>query len=127
MFLNLKLINISLVLLWVFIYFASINLHEVEYFFRFINLLLIFSIIIIQSDTGVPLTEKWKERNEKFKIMNAMKLPNNCKKDFYETISSINTFRLIFNCIKKEKIPFVKDRYFEYDKNATKVNEIFLN
>ena len=44
MFFNLKLINISLVLLWVFIYFASINLHEVEYFFRFINLFLIFSI-----------------------------------------------------------------------------------
>lgn len=87
-------------------------------------------ILIIQSDTGVAVTEEWKNKKEKFKIINAIRLPKKCKNDFYDSISSVNTFRLVFNCIKEKKIPLVKDRYFEIYKeknNKGSIKEFLLN
>ena len=59
-----------------------------------------------------------------------MRLPKKCKNDFYDSISPVNTFRLVFNCIKEKKIPLVKDRYFEYYKeknNIGSIKEFLLN
>ncbi|MFQ5953471.1 MAG: hypothetical protein ACE5JZ_00230 [Kiloniellales bacterium] len=45
-------------------------------------------------------------------ILNAIRLPTACRDRFYETISPVNTFRLVFACIEGRQPEFVADRHF---------------
>ena len=45
-------------------------------------------------------------------ILNAIRLPAACRDAFYEAISPVNTFRLVFACIEGRQPDFVADRYF---------------
>lgn len=61
-------------------------------------------IIIIQADHGPAFSLDWDapdQRNLKTKIaiLNAYYLPEDCDQDLYPTVSPVNTFRIIFNCV----------------------------
>ena len=45
-------------------------------------------------------------------ILNAIRLPTACRDRFYQTISPVNTFRLVFACIEGNQSDFVADRHF---------------
>jgi len=45
-------------------------------------------------------------------ILNAIRLPRSCRDRFYDTISPVNTFRLVFACLEGKAPEFVADRHF---------------
>ena len=53
------------------------------------------SIVILQSDNGVPQ----QEYPLSFYNVNFWKLPYNCKNMLKDDFSNVNTFRIVFNCI----------------------------
>jgi len=59
-------------------------------------------IIILQADHGPGSMLNWEDPdntglNERMSILNACYLPNSGRKDLYDEITPVNTFRLIFN------------------------------
>lgn len=72
-------------------------------------------IIIIQGDHGPPTEYHLKgdltdlALRERSSILNAYLLPN-CEKEPYGTISSVNTFRLLFSSCFGEDLKFLEDR-----------------
>lgn len=75
-------------------------------------------IIIIQGDHG-PSVTPWDRYDdalrEKFGILNAYYLPGNGKKDLYEEISPVNTFRLVFNEYFGANFELLQDRSYFND------------
>jgi len=81
-------------------------------------------IIILQGDHGFkfrlpgePPTDpdKATEGAEPFRrlaILNAIRLPNSCQQFFYDTISPINTFPLVFACIQGHEPTYKKEHYY---------------
>lgn len=81
-------------------------------------------IIIIQGDHGFkfrllsepdgprPPTTQGSEPNRRLAILNAMRLPANCRSRFYDEISPVNTFRLVLACIEDTAPDLVADRHF---------------
>ena len=81
-------------------------------------------VIIIQADEGPhpiknPLRKEgyWKEANvaslkEKFPIINAMYLPGLKENPLYPSISSVNTFRVVFNSYFNTQLELLPDKYF---------------
>jgi hypothetical protein len=71
-------------------------------------------VIIIMGDhgpTGVPGTP-----HMRMSILNAYYVNDQAKKDLYETISPINSFRVVFNNYFGTKYPLLEDKsYFAYD------------
>lgn len=74
-----------------------------------INLIDPDSIVIIQSDNGIPTLPFPKSH---FNI-NFWKLPKSCKNLFYDQITNVNTFRVVFNCIGAGKWNLVDDKLIE--------------
>jgi hypothetical protein len=61
-------------------------------------------IIILQSDHGPGLTLDWESPQpaalkDKMSILNAFYVPPDCAKELYDTITPVNTFRIISNCV----------------------------
>jgi YidC/Oxa1 family membrane protein insertase len=81
------------------------------------------SIIILQSDHGTSFLGKdWEDPSDEFiqersKILNAILLNNDSKKSLYPGISSVNTFRIVFNSVFNDNFELLGDStYFSnYD------------
>jgi len=73
-------------------------------------------IIIIQSDHGswpkIPWENNHSFVSERFAIFNAFHLPKEGKKKLYPSISSVNTFRLIFDYYFKIPVPLLPDKHY---------------
>jgi hypothetical protein len=78
------------------------------------------AIVLINSDHGWFSTnwtlsyEKWPASalQERFSNLNAMRLPDSCKRYFYDTISPINYFELVFSCLQEREPHFLEDRMY---------------
>jgi hypothetical protein len=81
------------------------------------------AIMIIQGDHGTwsmgrlrsrPRTD-WMatpEAEELFAILNAYRLPARCRRRLYDTISPVNSFRVVLSCIDDTDYPLLPDRHF---------------
>ena len=74
-------------------------------------------IIILQGDTGSGFELDWKNPTDKMIIermgnLNAMYLPNSNYEQMYETITPVNTFRIIFNEYFDKNYELLDDRNF---------------
>ena len=84
-------------------------------------------IVIIQADEG-PFPERyienqmnfdWRQASaaeiqKKFRILNAMYLPGVANEKFYNSISPVNTFRLVFNEYLGADLPLLEDRSYAF-------------
>jgi len=89
-------------------------------------------IIIIQSDHGPGMMTDWKSMektnlDERFSILNAYYVPEDLKAKLYDSITPVNTFRLLFNHLFDQKFELLEDKsYFatwEQPFNFTDVTE----
>ncbi|GAB5552437.1 MAG: hypothetical protein Sapg2KO_20280 [Saprospiraceae bacterium] len=75
-------------------------------------------VIILQSDHGPAfLGNDWENPSPEFikertKILNAILLNNDGKEYLYPTMSSVNTFRIVFNHVFKDNFELLKDSTF---------------
>ncbi len=75
-------------------------------------------IIIIQGDHGSDLSEiPWVFHNEdalreRFSILNAFLIPDKEKDIFYETITPVNSFRILFNHIFNDEYELLTERQY---------------
>ncbi len=74
-------------------------------------------IIILQSDHGSrsscdPQDPFKTDLHEQFSILNAYHLPDEGKKMLYDSITPVNTFRVIFNTLFEEKRELLPDKAF---------------
>jgi hypothetical protein len=81
------------------------------------------AIMIIQADHGTwsigGLRSRpragWmatREAEELFAILNAYRLPARCRRLLYDTISPVNSFRVVLSCIDDIDHPLLPDRHF---------------
>ncbi len=89
-------------------------------------------IILLQSDHGISHEMQGIIASDKLiRLKNLMtfKLPNNCKKYYYDTISPVNNMHLVFSCLTDKKPNFVKDKYFFTNQNKFELDEVtgYLN
>lgn len=75
--------------------------------------------IVIQGDHGSSFESPQTEREyfrERFSILNAVRLPQETSRfkanQLYDSISSVNTFRVIFNAVFGANLPLLPDRSF---------------
>ncbi len=74
-------------------------------------------IIILQSDHGSRIMMDWENADktyfkETFSILNAYYLPNNIDKCLYESVTPVNTFRIIFNHYFDTDYELLKDESY---------------
>ena len=90
-------------------------------------------IIIIQSDHGSKANIDWENPNDEmyaqlFGILNAYHLPNGGEKQIYETISPVNSFRVIFNYYFNDNYELLDDKaYFHITSNYKIFNDVTSN
>ena len=79
------------------------------------------AIIVIHSDHGVSFSKQHlkqvdelsaEEIEENLSIFSAFKLPQHCEKHLYDSISPVNTFRLIFACLDNRTPDLLEDKSF---------------
>jgi hypothetical protein len=85
-------------------------------------------IIIIQSDHGSPLLVQDPDSFylAGFANLSAMHFPPGCRQKIHDTISSVNTFRLVFSCIEGRDIPLLPDRHFWAYESKVGLTEVKL-
>jgi len=92
-------------------------------------------IIILQADHGSGATPRnrgtsGEEVRQRMSILNAYRLPDTCQSQLYPTLSPINSFRLLFNCVYGADYPLLADDTFyspwpyESDYSFTLVNDL---
>lgn len=74
-------------------------------------------IIILQSDHGPEFIENWDEPDSdeleaRLAILNAYYLPEDCNEDLYPTISPVNSFRIVFNCLGLDMEGLLPDKSY---------------
>jgi phosphoglycerol transferase MdoB-like AlkP superfamily enzyme len=74
-------------------------------------------IIIIQSDHGPGSMTYWEDpektnMKERLSILNAYYIPSECKNALYNSITPVNTFRVIFNCLFQTNFEILKDESY---------------
>lgn len=78
-------------------------------------------IIIIQGDHGSATLFKKEEDwisptdemlNESFRILNAYYIPSCCQQHLYHTITPVNTFRVVLNCLFNENLKMLDDKMY---------------
>lgn len=81
-------------------------------------------IIILQGDHGIPYTTQF---NAEFQILNAYYFPGVVSTGLYDTISPVNSFRLLFNAYFDTNYDLLEDReYFtNEDFTFTEFAEVF--
>lgn len=77
-------------------------------------------IIIIQADHGPAFGFIWHSPDQtnlksKFPILNAYYLPDRCTRMLYPTISPVNTFRVVFNCLYQTDLELLGDKSYFTD------------
>jgi hypothetical protein len=93
------------------------------------------AIILLNSDHGSPFVnwslpyDKWPDSaiRERFGILNAMRLPTECKELFYDNISPVNFFELVFACIERREPHFLEDRIYisTFDKTHKQYGQVW--
>ncbi len=79
------------------------------------------TVIILQSDHGASPGLNWEEPTEeavrnRAAILNAYYLPDECKSMLYPSVSPVNSFRILFNCIAGGEFVLLEDTtYLGYD------------
>jgi hypothetical protein len=73
-------------------------------------------IIIVQSDHGPTYLHDWSspewpedEFNERYGILNAIRLPEACRRHLYAAMTPVNTFRIVLACIEDRPPQLVED------------------
>lgn len=97
-------------------------------------------IVILQSDTGPAFGFDWSQPDStnlelKASILNAYFLPPSCQSSLYPSISPINTFRILFNCMFNGDFELLDDITFftnhhsesEYEFTPIDPNKHILN
>jgi hypothetical protein len=74
-------------------------------------------VIMLQADHGPAFGFDWQNPDEKnlatkFPILNAYSLPEHCQEDLYESISPVNSFRVVFNCLFNANLDLLEDRSY---------------
>ena len=90
-------------------------------------------IIILQGDHGATVIKGVEEFNEeaireRYSILNAFYFPNNVDVELYEGVSSVNTFRIVFNEFFNSNYDLLDDKSFIIDTETSKsidVTEFF--
>ena len=71
-------------------------------------------IIILQADHGP--SPSWGEESishlQRTAILNAYHLPDACDRFLYPSVTPVNTFRIIFNCVFSGEFPLLEDRIY---------------
>jgi hypothetical protein len=79
------------------------------------------AIIVLQADHGFALGDTftkhlgdWTETDfsRRFGVFNALRLPPRCRAMLYETLSPVNTFRVIFACLEGREPNLLPDRSY---------------
>lgn len=95
-------------------------------------------IILLQSDEGpfplkniLPEKQSWsiastEALKEKFPILNAFYMPGVSQKELYQSITPVNSFRVIFNSYFDTKLPLLPDRnyVFQDEENYYKFTDV---
>ena len=111
---------------------ACVNI-QIESIINHISLNDPSSIIIIQSDHGHSFFAKTdtdgellsqKQINARLNIFWAAKMPQECDKSFYNSITSVNTMRLVLSCITNNNPNFSEDKSYVHNLNT--VNPHFV-
>ena len=90
-------------------------------------------VIVIQSDHGPRGSVDWENPDDAmvkrlFGIFNAYHLPDGGNKEIYETISPINSFRVISNYYLDENYELLDDKaYFSIASNHKIFNDVTSN
>ena len=66
-------------------------------------------VIIIMGDHGLRMSSGTTDRNSFFRNMNAVYLPDKKYSGFYDSLSGVNQFRVLFNTLFHQSIPVLKD------------------
>lgn len=74
-------------------------------------------IIILQSDHGPDLGIEWEAPSEgalrtRVGILSAYYLPESCRDDLYPSVTPVNTFRLVLNCVAGTAFELLPDRSY---------------
>jgi hypothetical protein len=94
------------------------------------------SIILINSDHGSGLTvdwslpyNQWPESaiRDRLGNLDAMRLPEPCRPMFYDGISPVNYFELVFACIEEREPHFLEDRIYisTFDKSHPHYGQVW--
>ena len=93
------------------------------------------AIILLNSDHGSPFVnwslpyDKWPDSavRERFGILNAMRLPPECRPLYYDGISPVNFFELVFACIEHRDPNFLEDRIYisTFDKTHKQYGQVW--
>lgn len=78
------------------------------------------AIIIYQADHGFNLRKDWgafedwkpDELENRYSVLNTLRVPQRCQDMLYPSISPVNTFRVVLNCITGDTVPLLKDKSF---------------
>jgi len=79
------------------------------------------AIILINSDHGSAFTVRWElpydewpnaQIRERLGNFDAMRLPTECRDMFYDGITPVNYFELVFACIERRRPVFLEDRIY---------------
>jgi hypothetical protein len=72
-------------------------------------------VIILQADHGfTPLAINWSDHSSdalraRMSILNAYYIPETCQESLYPTITPVNSFRVVFNCIFNDSYEVLED------------------
>jgi hypothetical protein len=71
-------------------------------------------IIIIQSDHGPSVVSSVNSDrlSQRTAILNAYFLPDECERHLYDSITPVNSFRVVFNCVFGADLPLLEDTVF---------------
>ena len=84
------------------------------------------SVIILQGDHGYHRYPK-KIDEEMLNNLNAIRLPGKDTKDLNDTLSSVNTFRIVFNTLFNDSLPILPNHHFIDDGKGTKYRMVHVN
>jgi hypothetical protein len=79
------------------------------------------AVIIVQADHGSRLSFDWMTPyedslpsmfNERFSVLNAIRLPERCRNDSIEGLPLVNTYRLVFACLADSEPDLLDERWF---------------
>lgn len=94
------------------------------------------AIILINSDHGSGLNvdwslpyDRWPDSSvrERFGNLDAMRLPERCQSTFYDSITPVNYFELVFACIERRNPHFLEDRIYisTFDKSHPHYGQVW--
>ena len=89
-------------------------------------------IIILQADHGSGAAAGWMDpfgdgMRQRMAILNAYLLPPQCADDLYPSITPVNSFRVVFNCVYGGNLPLLEDLVYHSNWPGTRYNFTLIN